>query len=416
MATIRPFRGLRPPKALAAVVTARPYDVLSSDEARAEAEQNPYSLFQITRPEVNFPAGTSEHDPRVYDAAHEQMERFIKEGWLVQDDKPCYYVYAQTMNDHTQYGLMVAASVEDYRNEVIKRHELTRRDKEDDRMRHVDATNANLGSAFFAYPHRDDLDAIIADIVKAEPEYDFVTKEEGFRHQLWPVSDEQICAQITAIFAEIPTLYIADGHHRTAAAARVGAERMVQNKKNHTGEEEYNFFLATCFPDNQLTVLDYNRVVRDLNGYTPDEVLDKLMENFFVEKIGPTIYKPSCLHEFSLYMGGNWFKLKAKPGTFAENDPIESLDVAISSKHILNEILGITDLRSDKRIDFVGGIRGLEELQKRVDSGEMELALALYPVSMQQIFDVADTGNIMPPKATWFEPKLRSGIVIHTLD
>lgn len=413
MAIIRPFRGIRPPEELAKEVSARPYDVMSSAEARLEAGER--SLLHITRPEINFPEGTDEHDERVYDMAHEQMARFMREGWLRQDDKACYYIYAQTMGTHTQYGLMVAAAVEDYEKGVILRHELTRKDKEDDRMRHVVATNANLGSAFFAYPHRDDMDALVAEIVKAAPAFDFIANEDGFRHQLWVVSDQATCDRITAIFAEIPHLYIADGHHRSAAAVRVGAERRAANP-NHKGDEEYNFFLATCFPDNQLTVMDYNRVVKDLNGLSEEEFLAALCKEFVVEKKGAEIYKPQQLHEFSLYMSGVWYSLQAKAGSYPEGDPIESLDVAISSKHILLNILGIKDLRTDKRIDFVGGLRGLGELKRRVDSGEMRIALALFPVSMQQIFAVADTGNIMPPKATWFEPKLRSGVAIHSLD
>lgn len=414
MATIKPFRGIRPPKALVEKVESRPYDVLNSEEARQEAEGNPMSLYHIIKPEIDFPAGTDEHDPQVYPKAAENFQLFQDNGWLVQDDKENYYIYAQTMNGKTQYGLVVCAYVDDYLKGVIKKHELTRADKEEDRMKHVRVNNANVEPVFFAYPDNAVLDALVARYAAKKPEYDFIAPIDGFGHQFWIVDDEADIAAITAEFAKMPSLYIADGHHRSAAAALVGAEKARQNP-NHKGDEEYNYFMAVCFPSGQLTIIDYNRVVRDLNGLTADEFLAKVAENFVVEKKGTDIYKPSALHNFSLYLEGEWYSLTAKPGTYDDNDPIGVLDVTISSDHILHEVLGIGDLRKDKRIDFVGGIRGLGELKRRVDSGEMKVALALYPVSMNQLMAIADTGNIMPPKTTWFEPKLRSGLVIHKL-
>lgn len=411
---IKPFRGIRPPKAFVEKVSSRPYDVLNSDEARKEADGNPMSLYHIIKPEINFAPGTDEHDPKVYASALEQFKAFRQNGWLVQDPNEKYYVYAQTMNGRTQYGLVVAAWVEDYMEGRIKKHELTRKDKEEDRMKHVRINNANMEPVFFAYPHRDDLDAIVKSVTAGEPEYDFVAAPEGFRHTFWVINDPQTIAHITAIFREIPAMYIADGHHRSAAAALVGNEKKLQNP-HHTGNEEYNYFLAVCFPDNQLNVIDYNRVVKDLNGLSEAEFLHALEADFVVEKKGKEIYKPQHLHNFSLYLGGEWYSLTAKEGRYNDQDPIGVLDVTISSNLILDKILGIKDLRTDKRIDFVGGIRGLGELKKRVDSGEMKMALALYPVTMQQIINIADSGNIMPPKTTWFEPKLRSGLVIHEL-
>ena len=411
---IKPFRGIRPPKNLVEQISSRPYDVLNSEEARREAEGNPMSLYHIIKPEINFAEGTDEHDEKVYRSAREQFDAFRQNGWLVQDEKEQYYVYAQTMNGHTQYGLVVAAWVEDYMAGRIKKHELTRKDKEEDRMKHVRTLNANLEPVFFAYPHREDIDRIVARVVEGEPEYDFVAAPEGFRHTFWVIKDTATIAQITAIFREIPAMYIADGHHRSAAAALVGNEKKLQNP-HHTGEEEYNYFLAVCFPDNQLNVIDYNRVVKDLNGLSEETFLAALKEDFAVEKKGKEVYKPQCLHNFSLYLGGEWYSLTAKEGRYNDSNPIEVLDVTISSRLILDKILGIKDLRTDKRIDFVGGIRGLGELKRRVDSGEMKMALALYPVTMQQIIDIADSGNIMPPKTTWFEPKLRSGLVAHEL-
>ena len=411
---IKPFRGIRPPKELVEKVNSRPYDVLNSEEARKEAEGNEMSLYHIIKPEINFEPGTDEHDPRVYQSAREHFDMFRKNGWLVQDKKENYYVYAQTMGDKVQYGLVVAADMEDYMQGRIKKHELTRKDKEEDRMKHVRVNNANIEPVFFAYKHVDELDKIIAKYTAKTPEYDFVAKIDGFGHKFWVIDDDEDIRRITELVAKIPAMYIADGHHRSAAAALVGNERKQQNP-HHTGNEEYNFFLAVCFPDNQLNILDYNRVVKDLNGLTDEQFLDKVRENFDVEDKGTEIYKPTGLHNFSLYLSGHWYSLTAKQGRYNDADPIGVLDVTISSDLILDKILGIKDLRSDKRIDFVGGIRGLGELKRRVDSGEMKVALALYPVTMQQIIDIADSGNIMPPKTTWFEPKLRSGLVIHEL-
>lgn len=415
MAVIRPFRGIRPPKNLVEKVVSRPYDVLSSAEARAEAEGNEMSLYHIIRPEIDFPEGTDEHLPKVYEKAAENFRLFQEKGWLVQDDKPCYYVYAQTMNGKTQYGLVVGAWVEDYVNGVIKKHELTRRDKEEDRMKHIRATNANIGPVFLAYPDDAVLDALVAKYTARQPEYDFVAPDDGFGHTFWVVDNDDDIAAITRQFAQMPALYIADGHHRSAAAALVGLEKARQNP-NHTGDEEYNYFMAVCFPADQLTIIDYNRVVKDLNGLDAAAFLQAVEKNFEVNDMGADEYRPTCLHNFSLYLEGKWYSLTARPGTYDDNDPIGVLDVTISSNLILDEILGIKDLRSDKRIDFVGGIRGLGELKKRVDSGEMKMALALYPVSMKQLMDIADTRNIMPPKTTWFEPKLRSGVVVHKLE
>ena len=429
---IKPFKGIRPPKELVEKVSSRPYDVLNSEEARIEAAGNEMSLYHIIKPEINFPEGTDEHDPRVYGEAKSQYQRFKIKGWLEQDLDPHYYVYAQTIlsnqpsaissqTDKTQYGLVVAAWVDDYLEGRIKKHELTRRDKEEDRMKHVRTLNANMEPVFFAYPHRDDLDAIVAEVCKGEPEYDFVAAPEGFRHTFWVIEDKAMMDRITEIFAEIPAMYIADGHHRSAAAAGVGRELKIQNSKLKIKVPEYEYFLAVCFPDNQLNIIDYNRVVRDLNGLTEEEFLEALREDFEIKNYELKIknfdeVRPKGLHNFSLYMGGKWYSLTAKEGRYDDNDPIGVLDVTISSKLILDKILGITDLRSDKRIDFVGGIRGLGELKRRVDSCEMSMALALYPVTMQQIIDIADSGNIMPPKTTWFEPKLRSGLVVHELN
>ena len=405
---------MRPPREYVEEVESRPYDVLDSEEARAEAGDNEKSLYHIIKPEIDFAPGTSEYDPRVYEKAAENFKKFQDKGWLVQDAKEQYYIYAQTMNGKTQYGLVVCAYVDDYLNGVIKKHELTRRDKEEDRMKHVRVNNANIEPVFFAYPDNAVLDALIMRYAGTTPEYDFIAPVDGFRHQFWVISDDADIATVTAEFAKMPSLYIADGHHRSAAAALVGAEKARQDP-NHDGTEEYNYFMAVCFQASQLTILDYNRVVKDLNGLSSAEFLAALGKNFEVEQKGEAEYRPRRLHEFSLYLDGLWYSLTAKPGTFDDTDPIGVLDVDISSRLILDEILGIKDLRSDKRIDFVGGLRGLGELKRRVDSGEMRMALALYPVTMKQIMDIADSGKIMPPKATWFEPKLRSGLVIHKL-
>lgn len=414
MAIVKPFRGIRPPKQLVEQVECRPYDVLESEEARAEAGDNEMSLYHIIKPEIDFPVGTSEYDPRVYEKAAENFQKFQDKGWLVQDEKEQYYIYAQEMNGKTQYGLVVGAYVNDYMTGVIKKHELTRRDKEEDRMKHVRVNNANIEPVFFAYPDNEVLNQLIMRYAATEPEYDFIAPIDGFGHKFWCVKDDADIQLITEEFAKMPSLYIADGHHRSAAAALVGAEKAQQNP-NHRGDEEYNYFMAVCFQASQLTILDYNRVVKDLNGLSSEEFLNSLKKNFEVEDKGVEIYKPAKIHEFSLYLDGHWYSLIAKGGTFDESDPIGVLDVDISSRLILDEILNIGDLRSSKRIDFVGGLRGLGELKRRVDSGEMRAALALYPVSMQQIMDIADSGKIMPPKATWFEPKLRSGLVIHKL-
>lgn len=412
---VKPFKGLRPPKELIEEVASRPYDVLNSEEAREEAKGNEKSLYHIIKPEIDFPAGMDEHDPAVYEKAAENFRLFQERGWLVQDEKEHYYVYAQTMDGRTQYGLVVCAYVEDYMQGRIKKHELTRRDKEEDRMMHVRVNQANIEPVFFAYPGQAELDALVKKYTARQPEYDFVAQPDGFGHTFWIIDEEKDMQRITELFAAMPAMYIADGHHRSAAAALVGNEKAKQNP-NHRGEEEYNYFMAVCFPADQLTIIDYNRVVKDLNGLTDTEFLARLEKNFLVEEKGTEIYRPGALHHFSLYLSGKWYALTARPGTYNDDDPIEVLDVTISSRLILDEILGIKDLRSDKRIDFVGGIRGSGELKRRVDSGEMKMALALYPVTMKQLMDIADTGNIMPPKTTWFEPKLRSGLVIHKLE
>ena len=414
MAKVKPFRGVRPPRHLVTQVASRPYDVLNSEEARSEADGNPMSLYHIIKPEIDFEPGTDEHDERVYDKAVENFRAFQDNGWLVADDADHYYIYAQTMNGRTQYGIVVAANVADYMEGRIKKHELTRRDKEEDRMKHVRINNANIEPVFFAFPDNEVLEKVIKDVTAGEAEYDF-TAPDGFGHHFWVVEDPAQIDSITKAFDAIPSLYIADGHHRSAAAALVGHEKATNNPA-HRGDEEYNYFLAVAFPASHLNIIDYNRVVRDLNGLTPEEFLARLEENFIVEPKGEVEYRPTALHNFSLFLDGKWYSLTARPGTYNDEDPIGVLDVTISSDLILRDILGITDLRSDKRIDFVGGIRGLGELKRRVDSGEMKVALALYPVSMKQIMDIADSGNIMPPKTTWFEPKLRSGLVIHKLD
>jgi uncharacterized protein (DUF1015 family) len=413
MSKIKPFKGLRPPKEIVKEVASRPYDVLNSEEARKEAGEK--SLLHITKPEIDFPVGTDEHIPAVYEKAVENFKKWQKNGWLVAEKKEMYYVYAQTMDGRTQYGLAVCASVDDYMNGIILKHELTRKDKEEDRMKHVRVNNANIEPVFFSYPAVAEIDEIVNKIIKNPPEYDFVASE-GFGHHFWLIDDDATINKITELFkTKIPYLYVADGHHRTAAAALVGNEKKLKNP-NHTGNEEYNYFLAVIFPDNQLKIIDYNRVVKDLNGLTPAQVIEKLKVNFEVADKGTEIYKPAKLHEFSMYLEGKWYSLNAKQGTYNDSDPIGVLDVTILSNLILDQVLGIKDLRTDRRIDFIGGIRGLGELKKRVDSGEMKIAFALYAVSMQQLINIADTGNIMPPKTTWFEPKLRSGLVVHLLD
>lgn len=412
MVRVKPFAAVRPPKEIVEEVAARPYDVLNSEEARAEASEK--SLLHITRPEIDFEPMVDEHSREAYGKAVENFRLWQQRGWLVQDSKPCYYIYAQTMNGKTQYGLVLCAHTDDYSEGRIKKHELTRKDKEDDRMIHVRIQNANIEPVFFSYPDNSEIDAIVARYTAGKPEYDF-TAEDGFGHRFWVIDDDSTIDRITEIFRDIPAFYVADGHHRTAAAARVGAEKKAGNPE-HTGEEEYNYFMAVAFPESQLTIIDYNRVVKDLNGLSPDEFLKALEKDFTVTEKGKDIYKPDHLHNFSMYLGGKWYSLEAKEGRYDDTDPIGVLDVTILSSLVLDKLLGIKDLRTDKRIDFVGGIRGLGELAARVDSGEMAVAFALYPVSMKQLVDIADSGNIMPPKTTWFEPKLRSGLAIHKLD
>ena len=415
MATLKAFKGWRPPVAIVKDLASRPYDVLDSDEARLEAAGNPHSLLHVIKPEIDLAAAIDHYAPEVYSKAKENFDLFKTNGWLKQDENDFLYIYAQTMNGKTQYGIVGCASVDDYMNNVIKKHELTRPDKEEDRMKHVRITNANMEPVFFTYPAEKELDAIVSSFVNNNnPEYNFVT-DDGFGHHFWVISDQAIINKIVGIFENIPSTYVADGHHRTAAAALVGNEKKAANPQ-HTGKEEYNYFLAVHFPDNQLTIIDYNRVVKDLNGLSKTTFIDRLTSGFEVVKKGSEIYKPSHLHEFSMYLDGEWYALTAKNGTYDDNDPIGVLDVTILTHQVLEPILGIDDLRRSKRIDFVGGIRGLGELKKRVDSGEMQVAFALYPVSMAQLIHIADTGNIMPPKTTWFEPKLRSGLIIHTLD
>jgi uncharacterized protein (DUF1015 family) len=415
MAVLKPFKGLRPPADLAHLVASRPYDVLNSDEAREEAKGNEYSLLHIIKPEIDLDPATDIHDTKVYEKARENFGAFQKKGWLIEDKQECLYIYGQTMWGKTQFGIVGCASVDDYLNNVIRKHELTRPDKEEDRMKHVRINNANLEPVFFSYPANTDIDEIVKRfILNNIPEYDFVA-DDGIGHHFWVISDNGIIDSIIELFAEIPCTYVADGHHRTAAAALVGKEKRDKNPK-HTGNEEYNFFLAVHFPDDQLTIIDYNRVVKDLNGLNTKELISKLKETFEVKEMGKDICKPDRLHNFSMYLESEWYSLNAKKGTYDDNDPIGVLDVTILSKHVLDNILGIKDLRTSQRIDFVGGIRGLDELKKRVDSGEMKIAFALFPVSMKQLIDIADSGNIMPPKTTWFEPKLRSGLVVHKLD
>lgn len=413
MVRVKPFAALRPPKNIVAEVAAPPYDVVNSEEAASMAGDR--SLLHITKPEIDFDPILPDHDQRVYDRAVKNFKDWQDRGWLVRDEKECYYVYSQTMGQRTQYGIVLCAHTDDYANGIIKKHELTRKDKEDDRMIHVRIQNANIEPVFFAFHDNAGISAIVDKYVACESEYKFVD-ENGFGHELWVIDDDNDIARLTGLFTEeVEAFYVADGHHRTAAAARVGAEKKAQNP-SHTGDEEYNFFMAVCFPESQLRILDYNRVVRDLNGYTESQIIGLLGEDFDVMCKGGDIYTPESLHNFSMYLGGKWYSLTARPGRFDDKDPIGVLDVTVLSNLVLDKILGIKDLRTDKRIDFVGGIRGLGELKRRVDSGEMKIAFALYPVSMKQLTDIADSGKIMPPKTTWFEPKLRSGLAIHTLD
>ena len=414
MSVLKAFKGLRPSKELVKNLASRPYDVLNSEEAREEAKDNPWSLLHIIKPEIDFPPKTDTHSPAVYEKAKENFELFRKKGWLIPDKKDMLYIYAQTMNGKTQYGIVGCAAVEDYMNGIIRKHELTRKDKEEDRMKHVRITNANMEPVFFTYPAVPAIDSIVKDfITKKVPEYDFLATD-GIGHHFWIIDDDAIIGKIIELFSKIRYTYVADGHHRTAAAALVGNEKKMNNR-DHKGTEEYNFFLAVHFPDNQLSIIDYNRVIMDLNGLSKEDFIRKLSVDFTIEEKGASIYKPVRLHNFSMYLDGIWYSLTAMPGTFNDADPIGVLDVTILFKRILDPILDIKDLRTSCRIDFVGGIRGLGELKKRVDSGEMKAAFALYPVSMKQLINIADTGNIMPPKTTWFEPKLRSGLVVHLL-
>ena len=413
MVRVKPFAAIRPPKDIVTEVAAPPYDVLNSEEAKAMAGEK--SLLHITKPEIDFDPILEDHDQRVYDEAVKNFKEWQAKGWLKRDPKECYYVYSQTMGDRTQYGLVLCAHTDDYASGKIKKHELTRKDKEDDRMVHVRIQNANIEPVFFAYKDNPELNAIVAKTAAGKPEYDFVD-ENNFGHRFWPITDDAVIRRITEIFTgEIDAFYVADGHHRTAAAARVGAEKRSQNPA-HTGNEEYNFFMAVCFPGSQLKILDYNRVVKDLNGLSPEEFKEALKTDFVLKDEGTEIFHPDRLHTFSMYLEGHWYSMEAKPGRYDDNDPIGVLDVTILSNLVLDKLMGIKDLRTDKRIDFVGGIRGLGELKRRVDSGEMKVAFALYPVSMEQLMAIADSGNIMPPKTTWFEPKLRSGLAIHSLD
>lgn len=414
MAILKPFRGYRPPQHIAKQLASRPYDVLNSEEARKEAGDNPYSFLRVVKPEIELPEGTDLYSQQVYDKAKENFLKFISKGYLVRDEKPNYYVYAQTWGKKTQYGIVGCAGVEDYINDRIKKHELTRPDKEEDRMKHVRVTNANAEPVFFTYPKKEEVDKIVAETVKAPAVYDFVA-DDGFGHHFWVIDDKQLIEKLEKLFADVPAFYVADGHHRTAAAALVGKEKK-ENNPNHTGNEPYNFFMAVLFPDDQLTIIDYNRVVKDLNGLSKEDFVEKLKADFDIKNKGPEEYKPDELHEMSMYLDGEWYAMKAKSHTYDDNDPIGVLDVTILSKSVLEPLLGIKNLRTDKRIDFVGGIRGLKELKRRVDSGEMKVAFALHPVTMEQLMDIADTGNIMPPKTTWFEPKLRSGLVVNSLD
>lgn len=414
MAILKPFRGLRPPAEIAKDLSSRPYDVLNSAEAREEARGNQYSLLHIIKPEIDLPVSIDVHSQPVYDKAKENYEAFRQRGWLNADDRELLYIYAQTMNGKTQYGIVGCAGVADYMNGIIKKHELTRKDKEEDRMKHVRITNANMEPVFFAYPAVAGIDVIVSHYTgNFAPEYDFVA-DDGVGHHFWVIREQETIDKITGLFATIPFTYVADGHHRTAAAALVGNEKRLSNPE-HNGTEEYNYFLAVHFPDDQLSIIDYNRVVKDLNGLSNGEFLARLEDVFTIENKGSAVHKPVALHNFGLYLGGTWYSLTAKDGTYTDADPIGVLDVTILSTLVLDDILGIKDLRTSDRIDFVGGIRGLGELKKRVDSGEMKAAFALYPVSMKQLINIADSGNIMPPKTTWFEPKLRSGLVVHSL-
>lgn len=414
MAILKPFRGYRPPKEIARDLASRPYDVLNSEEARREAGDSPYSFLRVVKPEIELDEAIDLYSEQVYEKARANFLAFIEKGYLLPDPKPQYYVYAQTWGEKTQYGIVGCAGVEDYMRGAIKKHELTRPDKEADRMKHVRVLNANAEPVFFTYPAQPEIDRIVSEVVQGDPVYDFVA-DDGFGHHLWIISDEDSITRLEALFSAVPAFYVADGHHRTAAAALVGNEKKEQNPR-HSGREPYNYFMAVLFPDDQLTIIDYNRVVKDLHGMTQAEFLEKLDRYFVVKGQGEKPFKPCRLHQFGMYLDNQWYSLDARPGTYDDSDPIGVLDVTILSERVLDEMLGIKNLRTDQRVDFVGGIRGLEELERRVDSGEMRMAFALYPVTMKQLMDIADTGNIMPPKTTWFEPKLRSGLVVYRFD
>lgn len=414
MAIIKPFKGIRPTAEKVHEIACRPYDVLNEKEALIETGGRSHSFYHVIKPEIDFPIDHDHYAPEIYLKGKSNFEAMFKRGLFNQDASECYYIYALTMDGRTQYGIVAAAAVSDYTNNVIKKHELTRPDKEEDRKKHVRISGLNYEPVFFAYKKHQGLDEVVAQIVQSNPVYDFIA-DDGIRHQMWVVNQQETITQITNYFAELPATYVADGHHRTAAAALVGAEMASENRQ-HNGKEAYNYFLAVHFPDDQLQILDYNRVVKDLNGHTIRAIIEALRKNFTIEMIGSNIYKPQSLHEFSMYADGNWYKLTALDHTYNNYDPIGVLDVTILSKHVLEPLFNIKDLRTDKRIEFVGGMRGLQELVKRVDSGEMKIAFALFPVSMKQLTDIADNDLIMPPKVTWFEPKLRSGLVLHALN
>ena len=410
MATLRPFRGYRPRPDAVERVASRPYDVLSSDEARVEAEGNPYSFLHVGKPEIDLPIHVNHYDDQVYRKGKENLDRLIHDGVLRQDPTPSLYLYAQTMDGQTQYGIVGCVSVEEYLNDTIKKHELTRKDKEDDRTRHVRVTNAHSGPIFLTYRANAELDSITHEICAMRPQFDFLSPDL-IRHQFWVVSDPHLIGRICTTFQTIPTLYVADGHHRSAAAARVGKE-LAEANPGHTGNEEYNFFLAVLFPHNQLRIMDYNRVVKDLNGMTAEEFLAKLNALFRVERVvNPE--KPSVKGDYGMYLNGQWYLLRAKVELLNAQDPVDRLDVSFLQNRVLAPLLGIDDPRTNSRIDFVGGIRGLEDLEKRVDSGTMGVAFALHPTSIEELLAIADAGKIMPPKSTWFEPKLRDGVIVH---
>lgn len=413
MATVRPFKAFRPKPEFAGEVAAKPYDVLSSDEARQEVVGHPLSFLHVGKPEVDLDPAVDHYDPKVYAKGKENLQKLIDQKVLVEDSAPYLYVYAQTMEGRIQYGIVGCTSVAEYQNDTIKKHELTRKEKEEDRCNHVRVTNSHSGPIFLTYPDHPQIDAIVAKVTRAAPENDFEATD-GIRHQSWVIRDAGTIQTLQQLFATVRNLYVADGHHRTAAAAIVGQERRRANPQ-HRGDEEYNFFLAVCFPASQLRILDYNRVVKDLNELSTDQFIDNVKKTFSLSKIQgrPRL---SNKGEFGLYLGGSWYTFSAPASLLTNSDPVERLDVTILQQHLLDPILGIKDPRTDKRIDFVGGIRGMGELEKRVDSGEMELAISMFPTSIHELIAIADAGKIMPPKSTWFEPKLRDGLFVHFLD